>query len=184
RPGQPGDRVEDDDDVLPLLDLASRALERELGEGDVLLGRAVEARRDDLAEAARLHLRDLLGPLVDQENQELALRMVPGDPLGDGLQDRRLPRLRRRDDQRALALAERAEEVDDPRRVVRLAPPHGLVLEREPVARVHGAQPAESRTAARLRGRVAVDREQTHQGRALPTTRRLAELAVDLVAGA
>src|SRR5690606_40451976 len=48
-PGQPGDAVEDDADVPPVLDHALGALDGQLGHLDVLLGRPVEGRGDDLA---------------------------------------------------------------------------------------------------------------------------------------
>ena len=44
----------------------------------------------------------------------MAFRVVPGDRVGDVLQDRRLARLGRRHDQRALALADRHDQVDYP----------------------------------------------------------------------
>ena len=48
-----GDRVEQDDDVAPGLDLALGDLERHLGDVGVVLGRLVEGRADDLALDAR-----------------------------------------------------------------------------------------------------------------------------------
>src|SRR3546814_5134994 len=59
-----------------------------------------------------------LGPFVDQQDDQIDLGMVVGDRLGDILQQHGLTRTRRRDDQRALALALRADEVDDARRLV------------------------------------------------------------------
>ena len=45
---EPGDRVEQDDDVVAQLDEALGALDRQLGDGRVVLGRPVEGRGDDL----------------------------------------------------------------------------------------------------------------------------------------
>jgi hypothetical protein len=70
---------------------------------------------------AALPVGDLLGALVGQDDEELRLRVVHGDGLRDLLEDRGLPRLGRRDDEPALALADGRHEVYDPRRyVVRL----------------------------------------------------------------
>src|SRR3546814_9264142 len=44
--------------------------------------------------------------------------MVVGDRLGDVLEHHRLADARRRDDQRALALALRADDIDDARRAI------------------------------------------------------------------
>src|SRR3546814_18667159 len=78
----------------------------------------VEGRGDDFAVHAALHVGDFLGPFVDQQDDQIDLGMVVGDRLGDILQQHGLTRTRRRDDQRALALALRADEVDDARRLV------------------------------------------------------------------
>ena len=61
-----------------------------------------------------------------------------GDRVGDRLQDHRLAGLGRRDDQAALALADRGDEVDDPaRQVARLG------LQAQPLLRVERGQLAE-----------------------------------------
>ena len=65
-----------------------------------------------------LHVGDFLGPLVDQQDDQEHFGMVVGDRLGDVLQQHGLAGARRRDDQRALALALRRDDVDDPRRLV------------------------------------------------------------------
>ena len=109
-----GDRVEQDDDVVAQLDQPLGALDRELGDGGVVVGRAVEGRGDDLALDRALHVGDLFGPLVDEDDHEVALGVVAGDRVGDRLQDQRLAGLGRRDDQAALALADRRDEVDEP----------------------------------------------------------------------
>ena len=68
-----------------------------------------------------LHVGDFFRALVDQQNDQEALGVVGGDRLGDVLQQDRLAGARRRDDQGALALAERRDDVDDAA---------GLVLQR------------------------------------------------------
>ena len=57
-------------------------------------------------------IRDLFRALVDENDHEVALRVVSGDRVGDVLQDRRLTSLRRGDNQRALPLTNRHDQVD------------------------------------------------------------------------
>ena len=52
------------------------------------------------------------GPLVDEQHDERDLRMILGDRVRHLLQENRLAGARRRDDQPALALADRRHEVD------------------------------------------------------------------------
>src|SRR3546814_4471240 len=61
---------------------------------------------------------DFLGTLIDEEDDQIDLGVVVGDRFGDVLQQHRLAGARRCDDQRALALALRADEVDHARRLV------------------------------------------------------------------
>jgi hypothetical protein len=77
-----------------------------------------KGRGDDLALHRTLHVGDFLGPFVDQQDDQEHFGMVVGDGLGDVLQQHGLAGARRRDDQRALALALRADQVDHARRLV------------------------------------------------------------------
>src|SRR5213076_442821 len=95
------------------LDLAARVVEYHLRRGDMARVRQIEARRDDLASAPVHHLGHFFRTLIDPQDQQSRLRMILGDRLGDRLQHHRLARFGRRDDQRALAEAERANEIDD-----------------------------------------------------------------------
>ena len=111
---EPGERVEDDHDVLLGLGEPLRALEHELGDLDVLVRRLVERRVDDLGGGDRpLPVGDLLGPLVDEQHDQVHLGVRRDDAVRDLLEDGRLARLRRRDDHAALALADRRHHVDD-----------------------------------------------------------------------
>ena len=95
------------------------------------LGRAVERRGDDLALGGPLEVGDLLGPLVDEDDHQVALGVVGHDRVGDRLHDHGLAGLGRRDDQAALALADRGGDVDHPAdQVARLG------LEPQPLAGV------------------------------------------------
>jgi hypothetical protein len=88
-------------------------LDHHLGDLDVALRRLVERRRDDLALHRALHVGDLLGPLVDQQHDQVDLGWFFGDRLRQGLQQHRLAGARRRDDHAALALADRRHQVHD-----------------------------------------------------------------------
>ena len=123
-PGQAGDAVEDDHDVATHLHQTLGPLDRQLGHLGVLLGRPVEGRRDDLALDGAAHVGDLFGPLVHQQHHEVHVGVVRLDGVGDLLHDRRLAGLGRRDDHAALPLADRREQVHDPRRQVVLVARH------------------------------------------------------------
>ena len=155
---QLGDRVEEDDDVVADLDEALGPLDGELGDGRVVLGRAVEGRGDDLALDGPLHVGDLFGTLVDEDDHEVALGVVRRDRVGERLHDHRLAGLGRGDDQPALALADGGDEVDDPRGEQAL-----LGLQPQPVLRVERGQLAELGAAAGVLGRHAVDRVELGQ---------------------
>ncbi len=65
-----------------------------------------------------LHVGHFFRPLVDEQHDEVDLRVVRGDRVGDRLQQHRLAGARRGHDQAALALAERRHQVHDARREV------------------------------------------------------------------
>src|SRR5258705_315090 len=68
--GQPGDRIEEDDDVLLLLDQALRLFNDHLRDLHVTLRQLVEGGRDDLAAHGALHVGHFLRPLVDEQDDE------------------------------------------------------------------------------------------------------------------
>ncbi len=80
--------------------------------------RFVEGRRDDFAAHRALHIGHFFGAFVDQQNDQVAVRMVGRDRLGDVLQHHRLTDARRRHDQTTLAFAERGHDIDDTARAV------------------------------------------------------------------
>ncbi len=88
-------------------------LDGELSDGRVVLRRTVEGGGDDLTLHCALHVRDLFRTLIDENDHEVDLWVVLRDGVGDGLEHEGLARLRRRDDEPALALADRRHEVDD-----------------------------------------------------------------------
>ena len=64
---------------LAVLDQALDAVEHELGDLDVVLGRLVEGASDDLALDRALHVGDLFRTLVDEQHDEVDLGVVGGD---------------------------------------------------------------------------------------------------------
>src|SRR5712691_10682507 len=107
-------------------------------------GGLVEGRGDDLALDGPLHVGDFLRPLVDQQHDEVDLGVVGGDGVGDRLQHHRLARAGRGHDHPALALADRAEQVHDPRGQVL-----GGVLEPQPLHWVERGKVVEEDLVAR-----------------------------------
>ena len=94
-----------------MLDLALGLLDDHLGNLDVAGLRLVEGRTHDLAANGSLHVGDLFGALVDQQHDQMHVRMVGGDRICDGLQQHRLAGTRRGDDERPLALAQRRDQI-------------------------------------------------------------------------
>ena len=82
-PGEAGQAVQQDDHVLPLLHQAHGPLLNHFGDAGVVLGELIEGGVDHLALDAPLHLRDLLGPLVDEQDHKVAVRIVGADAGGD-----------------------------------------------------------------------------------------------------
>ena len=122
--------IEQDHDVAAVLDQALGLLDHHLGDLDVAHRRLVEGRRHDLALHRALHVGDFLRTLVDQQHDQIAFRMIGGDRVRDVLHQHGLAGARRRHDQRALAFADRGDDVDNPCRKVFL----GRVFEFEPEA--------------------------------------------------
>ena len=145
----------------------------------MVLGRLVEGRGDDLALDRAAHVGDFLRALADERDHEQDLGVVGADAVGDLLEEHRLARLRRRDDQRALALAERVDEVDQAlREVLRVS------LEVDQLNRVDWRQGVEVRSALGRLGIDAVDRLDPDQAPVLLAVLGLADDATDTVAGA
>ena len=113
-----GNGVEQDHDVALVLDEALGLLDDHVGDLDVATGRLVERRRNDFAPDRALHLGDLLGTLVDEQHHEVDLGIVGDDRRSNILQQHRLTGFRRRNDQAALAFADRRNHVDDAGREV------------------------------------------------------------------
>ncbi len=129
-----------------------------------------------------LHVGDFFRTLVDQEDDQVALGMVLGDRLRDVLQQHGLAGARRRDDQRALALADRRDDVDDAARTVLLG--RVLRLHDETLVGIERGEVVERHLVAGALGVLEVDRGDAHEGEVALAIARTADLAFDRVSGA
>src|SRR6266536_2110102 len=154
-------------------------LDGQLRDLAVLVAGAVEGGVDHLRLGGALHVGDLFGPLVGEQDDEVHLGVVLADGVGDLLHQRGLARLRRGDDQPALALPDRAHQIHDAGRDL-----GRVVLEAQPLLRVQRRQVLELAPAARLLGVVAVDLLHPGEGGVLLGVARQLDHALDLVAAA
>src|SRR6516162_4897663 len=153
--GEPGDRIEQDHYILLVLDQALGLLDDHFGDLHVTRRRLIEGAGNHLALHRALHLGDFLGPLVDEQHDQIDLGMIGGDGSGDVLQQHRLAGLGRGDDQAALALADGGHQVDGA---------GGEILGRavaafefQALGRMERRQVLEQHLVARALGRVEVD---------------------------
>ena len=144
--------------------------------------RLVEGRGDHLALDRALHVGDFLRPLVDQQHDQVAFGVVGGDRVGDVLQQHRLAGARRRHDQRALALADRRDDVDDAGRKILLG--RILVLHAQPLVGIERREVVEVDLVAGLFGVFEVDGVDFEKREIAFALLRAADLALDGVAGA
>ena len=108
--------------------------------------------------------------------------MIVRDRVGDVLQQHGLAGARRRHDKRALALADRRDDVDDPRREILF----GRILEfhLQPLVRIERRQIVEVDLVPRLFGILEIERVDLEQREVALAFLRAADVAVDGVAGA
>ena len=125
-PCQARDGIQQDDHVDLVLDEPLSLVHDHFGDLYMPRGRFVEGRADDFAAYRALHVGDFFRALVDQEHDHVGFGLVGCDRVGDRLQEHGLARSRRGDDQSALTLADRHQQVQDPPAEV---VPVGLELE-------------------------------------------------------
>ena len=110
-------RVEQDDDVALFLDHALGLFDHHLGDLHMALGRFIEGGADHFRGfATALHFGDFLGALIDQQDEQIRLRIVLQNRVRQFLHEHGFARARRRDDQAARPLADRADKVEHARR--------------------------------------------------------------------
>ncbi len=173
---------EQDDDVAAVFDEPLSLLDHHFGDLNVAHRRFVEGRGDDFAAHRALHVGHFLGPLVDQEHDQIAFGVIGGDRLRDVLQKHGFAGARRRDDQRALTHADRRDDVDDARRHVLAG---GIVdLELQAPMRIEGRQVVEMHLVARLLRVLEIDRIAFEQCEIALAFLRGAYHPLDRVAGA
>src|SRR5690606_28729981 len=107
------DGVKQDDHILLVLDQTLGLLDDHFSDLYVTGRRLIEGRGDHFAAHGALHFGHFFRALVDQQDDQVALRVVTGDVRRDVLQHDRFTRFRRGDDQTALTLADRGGQVDN-----------------------------------------------------------------------
>jgi hypothetical protein len=101
------------DDGTTVLDEALGLFDHHFRDLDVAHGGFVEGGADHLALDRARHVGDFLGPLVDQQHDQEHFGVIGGDRVRDVLHHHRFAGARLRHDQRALAFAERRDQIDD-----------------------------------------------------------------------
>ena len=96
-----------------LLDKALCLLDHHLGNLNVPCGLLIEGGGNDLTLYVASHVGNLLRALVDEQHEELDFRMVRRDRIGNLLHQDSLTCSGRCDDEGALSLTDRAEEIDN-----------------------------------------------------------------------
>jgi hypothetical protein len=176
-PGQPAQRVDDDDRVAAALGGALAALDQHLDELDVARGRLAEGRHRDVAAQAAAQLGGVLGAHVDRDQRDLGVGVVLDQRPGQLPEQRALAGARRRLDQDPLAPAERRVQLAGPHRRRR-------AVEAQPLARRHRRAIVEVDPLRVLIGGATLDRLDAQQREVALALLGGADGAADDVAGA
>ncbi len=173
---------EQDHHVAAVLDQAFGLLDHHLGDLDVAHRRFVEGRGNHLALHRALHVGDFFRPLVDQQHDQIAFRMIVRDRVGDVLQQYGLAGARRRHDQRALTLADRRHNVDDARRKILFG--RIFVFHLQPLVGIERRQVVEVDLVARFFRVFEIERIDLEQREVAFAFLGAADVSVDGVTGA
>ena len=133
--GQASDTVQQNDHVALVFHQTPGLFNDHLRDLDVARGRLIERGTDHLALDRAQHIRDFLGALVDQQDDEDNFGMIPGDAVGDPLQDHGLAGEWGCHDEAALTSADGREQIQNPRGHVT-----GIAFQRKAFGRVQGGQ--------------------------------------------
>jgi len=179
-PGQTRDGVEQNDHILLVFDQALGLFNHHLCHLHMACGGLIKGGRHDLAAHTALHLRHLLGTLVDEQHDQGDIGVVGSNGVGDGLHHHRLAALGRSDEQTALAFADGGHHVDDSTGDVLLSLHVTLELQRL-VGKEWGEVLKQNLVLGRL-GRLAVDLVHLHQREVTLAILRGANLALNCIA--
>ena len=136
-----------------------RARQHHLSNLDMVRGQLVKGRVDDLAADQRtFHIGDLLRPFIDQQHDQLHLRIVLLNRIGDFFEQDGFARLRRCHDQASLSLTDRRDQIDEPHRKILRA-----VLQAQPLVWEYRRQVLKIRSANRRTRLISVDRHNIEQ---------------------
>ena len=165
-----------------MLDQALGLFDHHLGDLNVAHRRLVEGRGNHFALHRALHVGDFFGTFVDQQHDQIALRMIVRDRVGDVLQEHGLAGARRRHDQGALAFADRRDDVDNARRQILFG--RILVFHLQPLVRIERRQIVEIHLVTGLFGVFEIQRIDLEQREVALAFLGAANVAVDGIAGA
>src|SRR3990170_4905227 len=115
---QAGDAVQQDNHILTTLDQPFRPLERYLCHPGMVFNGLIEGRANHLAMHGPLHVRHFLRPFTNEDDHDVDVFVVCGDPVGNGLQQHGLARLGWRDNEPPLAPTDGSNEIQQPGRKV------------------------------------------------------------------
>ena len=139
--------------------------------------RLIKSRADDLTFYRPLHVRYFFWALVDQKNYQGDFRMIRSDGISNGLQQHRLAGPRWSDDQAALSLAYRCQQVCDPTA--------GIFVNRlhlDAFLRIERGQVIEENLVPCLFRRLEINRLDFHQGKIFFPFMRRTHVAADRIA--
>src|SRR5262245_62433181 len=172
-------RIEQDHDVAFVFNEPLGLFDDHIGDLNVAGRRLVERRAYDLAVNRPLHVGYFFRALVDQEDDQGDLGMVPGDGVCDVLQQHRLAGSWWRDDKGALSFADRGHQVEDAGRQIL-----GLGLHPDLLLRIERRQVVEEDAVSREFRRLEVYSLDFDQREIAFTFLWRTDLARDGVAGA
>ena len=178
-PGQPGEAVEQDADIVAGLDESLGAFEDQLGDLAMRLNGLVEGGTVDLSFNGPHHVRDLFGAFADESDHEVDVGRVGSHSVGDLFKDGGLAGLRRGNDHSALSPADGGHEVDESSGEF-----GALVFELDVFTRGDRREVLKVRPAARGVGVHLVDRVHANESEISLAVLGRADLAGNLVAGA
>ena len=133
---------------------------------------------DVLSADGFLHIRHFFRSLIDKKYDEIRLGIALKNGLGNIFQERRLSGFRRGDDHASLSLADRADEVYNPRRPGSVRP-----LQLDPLIREDRSHILKNRAVSRFLGGSVIDHRDMKKRTVLFTLRAIPLFAGDHIAG-